>query len=217
MEKGSRVVEKREITGIHDISGTIYREVGPSFRKVLGTDTELDASGIRRIWHRGARKTELLTWETEDGSIVRQELTFQNLLIETNQTGIVRTGRIPEEGNSSQSHAVQFTPTPDPGVLSKCAMLLADMKQRDAYLHQLLETLNITLETTGHAPVNVMYAGPHNHDRLYHDSLVKAPVPSSSYSEEAASPDVGPRSHGYLLQIALGFIAATGLLIFLAR
>ena len=53
-----------------------FIEVGPSFKKVLGTDTDLDGSGVRRIWHRGARKTELLTWEAEDGAIVRQELTF---------------------------------------------------------------------------------------------------------------------------------------------
>ena len=33
--------DTREITGVHDISGTIYREVGPSFKKVLGTDTDL--------------------------------------------------------------------------------------------------------------------------------------------------------------------------------
>ena len=112
--------DTREITGVHDISGTIYREVGPSFKKVLGTDTDLDGSGVRRIWHRGARKTELLTWEAEDGAIVRQELTFQNLLIETNQTGIVRTGLIPQEGSVSTPQSVEFSSSPDSGVLKMC-------------------------------------------------------------------------------------------------
>ena len=209
------MAEHREITGVHDISGTIYREVAPSFKKVTGTDMKVDGSGIRRIWHRGPRKTELLTWESETGAIVRQELTFQNLLIETNQTGIVRTGRIPEDGSGSEPHAVQFTSSPDPGILNKCAMLLADMHHRDAYQHHLLESLNATLESIGHAPLNIMHAGPHNHDRLYHDSLGTAPSQITVETQEDLAPSSSKNT--YWLRLAVGFAAATILLIFLAR
>ncbi|MEC8049583.1 MAG: hypothetical protein VX210_02240 [Myxococcota bacterium] len=205
--------DTREITGVHDISGTIYREVGPSFKKVLGTDTDLDGSGVRRIWHRGARKTELLTWEAEDGAIVRQELTFQNLLIETNQTGIVRTGLIPQEGSLNTPQSVEFSSSPDPGVLRKCAMLLAQMEERDAYQHHLLENLNLVLESAGHAAVNVMHNGPHNHDRKHHESLSSTKTP--------AQPDGGSseksRRFAYWIQVAIGFAAAAIMLVLISR
>ena len=207
--------EPREITGIHDISGTIYREVGPSFKKVRGSDLKVDGAGIRRIWHRGARKTELLTWESESLAIVRQELTFQNLLIETNQTGIVRTGRIPQDEGEGQPQTVAFTPNPDPNILRKCAMLLAEMKDRDAYQHHLLETLNATLESIGHAALNVMHTGPHNQDRNHHDPAGGIVISPSINSDDDLS--AKPRQNAYWLRLAIGFTAAILLLIFLSR
>ena len=207
--------ENREITGVHDISGTIYREVAPTFKRVTGTDIKVDGSGIRRIWHRGPRKTELLTWESEEQAIVRQELTFQNLLIETNQTGIVRTGHIPQDGAGAEPHAVQFTASPDASILKKCAMLLADMRERDAYQHHLLETLNATLESVGHAPLNVMHRGPHNYDRHYHDTIGH-PAVIKSANQEHFEPS-SSAAKGYWLRLAVGFVAATLLLILLAR
>ena len=215
MAKAKAVGESREITGVHDISGTIYREVGPSFRKVSGTDLKVDGAGIRRIWHRGARKTELLTWESETGAIVRQELTFQNLLIETNQTGIVRTGRIPQDGDSSQPQTVAFTPTPDPNILRKCAILLAEMQERDAYQHQLLETLNATLQSLGHAPPNVMHSGAHNYDRNYHD--VKASLKSDFTVRNNGDSLESSQRKEYWIRLAVGFAAAMLILIFLTR
>ena len=205
--------DSREITGVHDISGTIYREVGPSFKKVLGTDTDLDGSGVRRIWHRGAQKTELLTWETEDGTIVRQELTFQNLLIEINQTGIVRTGLIPQDGSPNTPQSVEFSSSPDPGVLKKCATLLAQMEARDAYQHHLLEGLNSVLESDGHAAVNIMHAGPHNHDRKHHESLSnsKAELDLNLNQPESSA------QFSYWLQVAIGFAAAALILILITR
>ena len=205
--------DTREITGVHDISGTIYREVGPSFKKVLGTDTDLDGSGVRRIWHRGARKTELLTWEAEDGAIVRQELTFQNLLIETNQTGIVRTGLIPQEGSVSTPQSVEFSASLDSGVLRKCAMLLAHMEERDAYQHHLLENLNLVLESTGHAAVNIMHAGPHNHDRRHHESLSNAKA--QALHDNGSTNNSG--KFAYWIQVAIGFAAAAIILILISR
>ena len=207
--------ETREITGIHDISGTIYREVGPSFKKVRGSDLKVDGAGIRRIWHRGPRKTELLTWESETLAIVRRELTFQNLLIETNQTGIVRTGRIPQDGSGGQPQAVAFTPSPDPNILRKCATLLADMKERDAYQHHLLETLNVTLESIGHAALNIMHTGPHNLDRNHHDSIAGIAPPPQASSDDALSSKAA--SNTYWMKLAIGFTAAMLLLIFLTR
>ena len=207
--------EKREITGVHDISGTIYREVGPAFKKVLGTDAAVDDAGIRRIWHRGPRKTELLTWETEEGAIVRQELTFQHLLIETNQTGLVRTGKVPKNPKEGSNNAVKFSSGPDHSSVRKCAMLLANMKQRDAYQHHLLVQLNTTLDSLGYAEVNVLHGGPHNLDPNYHDSLVETPPPAMA--EEPADSISTADKTNYWLQIALGIVAVIAAALILSR
>ena len=63
---------------VFTISGDNLSTVGPSFK---GTDTDLDGSGVRRCLRVPENRTPNLS-----GRCVRQELTFQNLLIETNQT-----------------------------------------------------------------------------------------------------------------------------------
>ena len=92
-------------------------------------------------------------------------------------------------------------------------MLLAHMEERDAYQHHLLENLNLVLESTGHAAVNIMHAGPHNHDRRHHESLSNAKA--HALQDNGSTNNSG--RFAYWIQVAIGFTAAAITLILISR
>ena len=165
--------DTREITGVHDISGTIYREVGPSFKKVLGTDTDLDGSEYAEF---GTEVPENRTpnlggrgWCNRKTRVNVSKSSYRN------QSDWYRKNWIDSAGGFGQYAPVcRIFVKSRFRCFEKVPMLLAHMEERDAYQHHLLENLNLVLESTGHAAANIMHAGPHNHDRRHHESLSNA-------------------------------------------
>ena len=134
--------DTREITGVHDRGRSVGKLV-PHSRSAGYRYRDLDGSGVRRIWHRGARKTELPDLRGRRGWCNRKTRVNVSKSSYRNQSDrYQRTGLIPQE-------ASQYAPVcrvksrfrrPE-----KMAMLLAHMEERDAYQHHLLENLNLLL------------------------------------------------------------------------
>ncbi len=78
-----------------------------SLFRVRAYEEAADASGLRRVWHRGEAGADLLTWVGSDGKVVRQELTlFDDHFVWTPEG--LRTARL-EEGQDAQDAAASAT------------------------------------------------------------------------------------------------------------
>jgi len=131
---------------IKDLAGTVKR---------VRANEDFDAQGIRTIWHRGQRQTELLTWENQAGDVMKQELTFLGFVVEF-RGGRLRTGKVVQDGTTSGamgSHAMQLDRVPDHVTLSYASLLLKQIPDRDFYEQHLLKHVNDGLAELGETRV----------------------------------------------------------------
>jgi hypothetical protein len=131
---------------IKDLAGTVKR---------VRANEDFDDQGIRTIWHRGQRQTELLSWENQAGDVVKQELTFVGFVVEL-RNGRLRTGKLVQDGTTAGamgSHAMQLDRVPDHVTLSYASLLLKQIPDRDFYEQHLLKHVNDGLAELGESRV----------------------------------------------------------------
>ena len=191
----------------------VVEAIAHRFRRLRGDET-FDHTGVRTIWHRGPQRTELLTWENQDGHILKQEFTFAGLVIEFSHKGGVRTGLIPagEQGTDTgqpRSTIVRMQTSLSVNALQYGARLLGRVPDRDYYGQHLLELINNSLSGLGERPISPICTGPQNFQRL-------PSQPEPAWRTITGLHRVGPLGPPIALIAALGIVLGIvlGLLIF---
>ena len=171
------------VTGTYDRG--ILEQIAREFRRMRADET-YDDDGIRTIWHRGPQRTELLTWEDRKGNILKQELSFVGLFVETSPGMMPKTGVFPVHEHTTdtgqpRSSIVEITSEPDPSTIRTAAQLLGWVPVRDKYSQLLLDSLTLHLASlaTGATPTD-------RTDRNLADS--RPAVASTSASPPTAAP-----------------------------
>ena len=131
--------------------------IASRFRRLRGDET-FDANGVRTIWHRGPRRTELLTWENRDGALIKQEFSFAGLVLEYTPEQGIRTGIIPlsdqvTDTGQPKSTVIRMQSVPEATTLQKASALLGLVPDRDYYGQHLMEISNDWLVQNGHQPI----------------------------------------------------------------
>ena len=143
--------------------------IASRFRRLRG-DEAFDTQGIRTIWHRGPQRTELLTWESQDGSLIKQELSFAGLIVEYTPEHGIRTGIIPitdqvTDTGQPKSTVIRMQTAPDVNTLQKASTLLGLVPARDYYGQHLMEISNDWLVQNGHTPIAPVTTSGENFNR----------------------------------------------------
>jgi len=156
-------------------------EVAQSFRRIKSKE-EYDKQGVRAIWHSGRLRSELLSWETRENVIVRQELSFFGHVIDYRQNHPVRTGRVasdPSAADDSTSRPdgslVTFDPTLDKRTLEYASHLLKYVPDRDYYAQHLLKHVNEAIAKAGIDRSRTQVSDPEVFNRLA--ALADKPAP----------------------------------------
>ena len=106
----------------HAANTRLLREAGQSIRHITQANEEYNEEDVRTIWHRGRYRTELLSWQHRDGTILRQELTFFGMVTDYRLGQPLKTGRVPPNedtagGARPQAHLLAM----DDSHLRRCA------------------------------------------------------------------------------------------------
>ena len=130
----------------------VIEEAANSVRRMQANE-DFDKDGLRTIWHRGRKRTEMLSWENRDNEIVRQELSIFGMMVEY-RAGAVRTGDIPNQeelssGGKPMSHLVQIHEMPNERILEYASHLLRHLEGRDFYAQHLLKHVNAAIASFG--------------------------------------------------------------------
>lgn len=131
----------------------LVREIGESFRRLRGDESYSD--GIRTIWHRGKMRTEMLSWEDQEGKIVRQELAFMGMVILFKQGKPLTTGTVPLDDKETaagrpMTELVKQDPAPNSEALDLSSHLLKNIPERDYYAQHLLKHVNDAVDKLGY-------------------------------------------------------------------
>lgn len=131
----------------------IIENAARSMRR-MKSDEAYDDSGERTIWHRGRKRTEMLTWENQSGDILRQELTLFGMVIEARMGRAVRTGEVPQnEANTGHGavsgNLLSMHAKASPATLGYASHLLKNIRGRDYYAQHLLKRVNETIASQG--------------------------------------------------------------------
>jgi hypothetical protein len=79
-----------------------------SLFRIRAFEEAADAAGLRRVWHRGERGADLLTWVRPDGKVARQELTLLDDHFVWTPNGL-RTARLEAgDGLEGEAASVRF-------------------------------------------------------------------------------------------------------------
>ena len=135
-------------------SVSLIKDLAVTVKRVRANE-DFDAQGIRTIWHRGHRQTEILSWENQGGEVVKQELSFLGFVVEL-KNGRMRTGKVVQDGTTGGamgSHAMQLDRVPDHVTLSYASLLLKQIPDRDFYEQHLLKHVNESLAELGESRV----------------------------------------------------------------
>ncbi len=130
-------------------------DAATSVRRLEGKE-DLDADGLRTIWHRGRKQIEMLTWENADEEIQRQELSIFGMVVEFKRGQTVRTGHIPLGDEISAGDAkpmsamVEMDEVADAGTLELAGHLLKNFEDRDRFSQHLLRVINLTIADLGY-------------------------------------------------------------------
>lgn len=147
----------------------VLETIANRFRRLRGDET-FDTQGIRTIWHRGPQRTELLTWESKDGSLIKQELSFAGLIVEYTPEQGIRTGIIPvtdqvTDTGQPRSTVIRMQTIPEVNTLQKASTLLGLIPDRDYYGQHLMEISNDWLVQNGHIPIPPVTTSSENFSR----------------------------------------------------
>ncbi|MBL8911059.1 MAG: hypothetical protein JNM17_10240 [Archangium sp.] len=110
-----------------------------SMFRIRAVESPPDASGLKKVWHRGARHAELISEIDTTGRVARHEFSlFDDVLVWERGRGFV-TGATQVEGSTRGAAKVAFDLTTDPDRMSRVSAALAPYQGRDRIIHHLRE------------------------------------------------------------------------------
>jgi hypothetical protein len=170
-----------------------------SMFRIRAVESPPDASGLRKVWHRGARDAELVSEIDEAGRVARHEFSlFDDVVVWERGRGFV-TGESHTDGGRA-ADKVSFDLTTDPGRLERIAAALKPYVGRDRIIQHLRELVVTTQE--GKQPLQDLGAVTGSN----------MPAIPAQYFDPPAPP---PRSKG-LVWAAIGLVVIAIALVVLA-
>ena len=114
--------------------------------RIRAVESPPDASGLRKVWHRGARDAELVSEIDETGRVARHEFSlFDDVVVWERGRGFV-TGHSQAEGARGGGDKVAFDLTTDPERMSRASAALKPYVGRDRIIQHLRELVVTTQE-----------------------------------------------------------------------
>ncbi len=154
-------------------------DVARSFRRVRGDET-YGNNGTRTLWHQGKLRTDLLSWETRQGVIVRQELSFFGLVVDYRQghplrTGHIRTDEATTDPGTPRGNMVDLDPQLSRIALEYASHLLRNVPERDFFAQHLLKHINDTLNA-GFEESHTVISGLESYAKELPETVVKTHI-----------------------------------------
>jgi hypothetical protein len=110
-----------------------------SMFRIRAVESPPDPSGLKKVWHRGARNAELVSEIDLSGHVARHEFSlFDDVLVWERGKGFV-TGTAQVEGSTRGAANVAFDLTTDPERMARVTQALEPYKGRDRIIHHLRE------------------------------------------------------------------------------
>lgn len=145
--------------------------------RIRAVESPADASGLKKVWHRGARHAELVSEIDVSGRVARHEFSlFDDVLVWERGRGFV-TGTAQVEGSTRGAANVAFDLTTDPDRLQRVTAALTPYRGRDRIIHHLRElVVNVK---DGAQPIEDLGAVTGSNPVLAAAALGKTPAPST--------------------------------------
>jgi hypothetical protein len=116
-----------------------------SMFRIRAVESPPDASGLRKVWHRGARHAELVSEIDSAGRVARHEFTlFDDVVVWERGRGF-QTGSTDADGSTRGAAKVAFDLTADPDRLAR----ISEALQRYAGRDRIIDHLKDLVSTTG--------------------------------------------------------------------
>lgn len=107
--------------------------------RIRAVESPPDPSGLKKVWHRGARHAELVSEIDLTGRVARHEFSlFDDVLVWERGRGFV-TGATQVEGSTRGAANVAFDLATDPERMQRVSAALAPYQGRDRIIHHLRE------------------------------------------------------------------------------
>lgn len=153
-----------------------------SMFRIRAVESPADDSGLKKVWHRGARHAELVSEIDLSGRVARHEFSlFDDVLIWERGKGFV-TGESTAAGSTRGAANVSFDLTTDPERLTRVTQALEPYQGRDRIIHHLRE-LVLSLKS-GRQPLQDLGAVTGSNPML--SSAVMAQYEARAKTEAAA-------------------------------
>lgn len=107
--------------------------------RIRAVESPADDSGLKKVWHRGAKHAELVSEIDRSGRVARHEFSlFDDVLIWERGKGFL-TGESNVTGSTRGAAKVAFDLTTDPERLERMTSALEPYQGRDRIIHHLRE------------------------------------------------------------------------------
>lgn len=147
--------------------------------RIRAVESPPDPSGLKKVWHRGARHAELVSEIDLTGRVARHEFSlFDDVLVWERGRGFV-TGATQVEGSTRGAAKVAFDLTADPERMQRVSAALAPYQGRDRIIHHLREL--VVNQKEGTQPVEDLGAVTGSNPTLAAQPL-PAPAPAARRS-----------------------------------
>lgn len=180
----------------------------------MAADESFNSEGMRIIWHRGRQRVEVLSHESRDQKILRQEMSIFGMVVEFRDGYGVRTGNIPINDEASLgpkpvSHLITLDEIPDRKALSYASHLLKHVKGRDFYLQHLLKVVNEAINNLGFDESRTTVGDMQAFSREQQRNAPTMPIDRRGLREtQIITPPTSRKS--WLLAVLLGLLGVAG-------
>lgn len=141
-----------------------------SMFRIRAVESPPDATGLRKVWHRGAKHAELVSEIDAEGRVARHEFSlYDDVLVWERGRGF-QTGETHTEGSTRGAAKVSFDLTADGGRLARVAAALAPYGGRDRIIEHLKDLVSETQQ--GRQPTRDLGVVTGNH-RVVDDAMLR--------------------------------------------
>jgi hypothetical protein len=214
--KEPKLIDDRSTNSAVKSNMDMIAEAAKSFRRVRG-DEAYDAKGLRTIWHQGKLRTELLTWESKRGLIVRQELSFFSNVVDFREgkpliTGRLKHGDVDTDTGAPRSNQIEPDPKPVRVTLEYASHLLRNVPDRDYYaqhfLKQVNDALNAEFDDESHTVISTLESYPKEDSDPQGRTLVSG---NATIRLDEQRPRPHTRAVAFVLLILAGLVLGVGI------
>jgi hypothetical protein len=193
---------------------TMIADAARSLRRVR-SDEEYDGKGLRTIWHQGKLRSEMLTWENKQGTIVRQELSFFDYVINFYEHKQLNTGRVKREDTTTdvgapKGNLVLPDAKPVRATLEYASHLLKNVQNRDYYEQHLLKQVNDALNAEFDDDSHTVISSLETYSKEDREGVAKTLV-SADATTHLDSKKLRTRTLAFVLLILAGLVLGVGI------